>query len=420
VKAKNAFVVGGGIAGLGAARELLRGGCRVRLFEAKPRLGGRIHTEYHEGVPLELGAEFLHGRHQGLWQLFQPARLEPQAAASLNRVKTGARFEPVDILSKVGRAFAAAEIQKPDLSCAEFLGGLPLGEGDCAQVTAFLEGFHAAPATRLSTHSICRAEYSAAQMEGQAQFRIGAGYASLIRFLEHEVRHLGGEVCLGSCVRWVDWKPGKVDLFVAGDGAEGAHQADAAVIALPLGVLKVNDVQFRPSLRAKREAIEDLEVGTVVKVLLHFRERWWEGADFGFVHAYEEPFATWWSTGFGATLVGWAGGPAAQQLAGLSQVNVEALALDVAARVFDQKRQRLEFLLLRCCFHDWLNDHHIRGAYSYIPVGALDAPKLLGAPLQDTLFFAGEAVAADAQTGMVFNAYESGVTAARQLLAAWN
>ena len=52
-----------------------------------------------------------------------------------------------------------------------------------------------------------------------------------------------------------------------------------------------------------------------------------------------------------------------------------------------------------------------------MPVNGLDLPKLLGAPIADTLFFAGEATVTDAQTGTVFGAFETGLRAGRELLA---
>jgi monoamine oxidase len=63
VKTPEALVLGGGAAGLVAARDLSRGGWRVTVLEARPRLGGRIHTlvDPEWPVPVEMGAEFIHG-----------------------------------------------------------------------------------------------------------------------------------------------------------------------------------------------------------------------------------------------------------------------------------------------------------------------------------------------------------------------
>ncbi len=68
-------------------------------------------------------------------------------------------------------------------------------------------------------------------------------------------------------------------------------------------------------------------------------------------------------------------------------------------------------------YHNWANDPYVRGAYSYIPVNGLDFPKILAAPVDGTLFFAGEATVTDGQTGTVFGALETGLRAAHELLA---
>ena len=58
------IIIGGGIAGLTAARHLTEAGLRVLLLEARDRLGGRIYTDHSSQYPVDLGAEFVHGRPQ--------------------------------------------------------------------------------------------------------------------------------------------------------------------------------------------------------------------------------------------------------------------------------------------------------------------------------------------------------------------
>ena len=63
---KSVIIIGGGIAGLSAANELLRSGCIVTVLEAKKRFGGRMHTIRDGKLPIELGAEFIHGKSKPL------------------------------------------------------------------------------------------------------------------------------------------------------------------------------------------------------------------------------------------------------------------------------------------------------------------------------------------------------------------
>jgi monoamine oxidase len=182
--------------------------------------------------------------------------------------------------------------------------------------------------------------------------------------------------------------------------------------------LKNNVVKFEPSLPEKIEAVQGLEFGNVVKIVFHFKEQTW--GDFGFIHAFNEPIPTWWSDSRGAILTGWAGGPKADALRKHSRPQLETLGLNILRKILfpHVSPASLRRQLLASHYWNWAGDPHIRGAYSYIPVNGLNLPKLLAAPVAETLFFAGEATVSDAQTGTVFGALETGVRAACEILKA--
>src|SRR5262245_8555755 len=72
---RRVLVLGGGIAGLAAAAEISKK-LPVTLLEATNRLGGRIHTiAGNQNLPIELGAEFVHGKSPALWKLIRAAKL---------------------------------------------------------------------------------------------------------------------------------------------------------------------------------------------------------------------------------------------------------------------------------------------------------------------------------------------------------
>src|SRR5438105_3662342 len=110
---------------------------------------------------------------------------------------------------------------------------------------------------------------------------------------------------------------------------------------------------------------------------------------------------TWWSDPRGPVLTGWAGGPPADALSSCSRSQLEALCLKILGRIFSERPSSLRAQLVKLHTHNWARDPHVLGAYSYIPVNGLDLPKLLAAPMEDTLFFAGEATVSDAQCGTV-------------------
>jgi monoamine oxidase len=115
--------------------------------------------------------------------------------------------------------------------------------------------------------------------------------------------------------------------------------------------------------------------------------------------------------------VAWAGGPRATKLGRLSNAERIALALDAFGDLLSQRElARREFEGGET--HDWSRDPYARGAYSYVATGADESRASLGAPLDDTVFFAGEATATDGQCGTVSGAFATGLRAAREAATA--
>jgi monoamine oxidase len=137
--------------------------------------------------------------------------------------------------------------------------------------------------------------------------------------------------------------------------------------------------------------------------------------DFGFVHAFEEAIPTWWSDSRGPVLVGWAAGPKGEAMLDLSARELRAKGIETMAQIFSRRVEEIEKELAGFEFYDWRADVDIGGAYSYLPVNGLDLPKELAAPVEGTLFFAGEATAMDAQMGTVSGAIESGFRVVKEI-----
>jgi monoamine oxidase len=402
------------MAGLSAASALVRMGCNVTLLEAKNHFGGRIHTIEAGAHPIELGAEFLHGESHAITNAIQAAELSTHTISDDYQIFQNGHFKQVDLLAKMSKVIQRVDSRHRDGSFQEFLDSQNLNADDYEQAIGFVQGFHAARAYVISAHSIRRGEYAAEHMPGTKQGRINEGYGALVHFLESEIRAHGGKLVAHAIVEKIHWQPGHVEITFA-HGDREVLKADAAVITLPLGVLKAGTVEFQPPLAVKQEAIQQLQFGNVIKVVFQFRERWWP--DFGFMINLHEAFPTWWTDPRGPVLTGWVGGPKADVLLNHSPAELEKIGLEILARMFPKQAAGIASQLISAQTFDWAHDPCTLGAYSYVPVNGLDLPKLLGAPMSDTLFFAGEATVTDAQTGTVFGAFETGLRAARELLA---
>jgi len=366
---------------------------------------------------IELGAEFLHGQDPVLFQLIREAHLGTESVSDQNRVFENGRFESTDVWNTFSKLTERIDLRAKDSSFLEFLNQQALDEQTRRMMLAFAEGFNAARADKLSAHGLRKAEYSADQMEGATQMRLRDGYTALVDHLVSSAQKNNATLLRGVRAQRIDWHKGGVHVQASRGVHSEEYMADAAIVTLPLGVLKARSVTFHPALPGKEEAINGLEFGHVRKIALEFKRIWWPEHDFGFVHALDEQIPTWWSHPAKPMITGWAGGPKAEALSQHTSAELEKLSLEILARIFSQSADELRAELISSYSFDWANDPHVCGAYSYIPVGGIFLPKQLGAPVDKTLFFAGEATAQDGQMGTVFGALNSGLRVAQEVQA---
>lgn len=115
--------------------------------------------------------------------------------------------------------------------------------------------------------------------------------------------------------------------------------------------------------------------------------------------------------------MGWAGGPAAEALTGLEETQVVARAVETLAGIFRLPKQAVHELLESWRIQDWQREPFTRGGDAIIPVGAVEAMRALALPVEDNLFFAGEATNPEGEEGTVPGAMDTGVRATREVLA---
>lgn len=434
----DAIIIGGGAAGLAAAQRLAAAGVKVQVLEARPRLGGRIHTirDLSLPVPLEGGAEFLHGKPPETWKICMASRLVicdvPNTRRHLIRGKLQDR---PDFWTRVERVMGRLGGFDKDMTFSRFLSTRcrNVSAQDRALALSYVEGFNAADGKRISCRSLVKASAAEEEIEGDRQFRVASGYDSVIAALAGLASAQSGRTHLNTLVREICWKrqADKVEILAqhTGTGAPARFHADRVLVTLPLAVLQSRSVRFRPALPRKQQAADRLAMGNVVKAILIFREPFWEGSlpsagktdtsNTAFFHGTDPrlTFPTWWTMLPVRTtaLVGWAGGPPAEKLARLSERRILAAAFNSLARFTGMRETDLTALLQSSYILDWRRDPYAQGAYSYIPVGGLDAPAELARPEANRLFFAGEHTH-DGMSGTVAGAIASGYRAAEQIL----
>jgi monoamine oxidase len=429
------IVIGAGAAGLACALELSGAGQTALVLEARNRIGGRIWTRSEPGLPLpiELGAEFVHGEPEstfGLMRRYGVAAVDtrgPHWTCRRGRLALrGDLFRQVHAVVRRNRA----RLRGRDLSFQEFISRIrpaQLPRDARALALALVEGFDAADPARVSARSIVE-EWVGDEALDAPQFRPLGGYGALLAPMAAALEQGGTTLQMDSVVREVRWQKGSVEVEGVRLGESFRVRARRAIVTLPLGVLQLapgtpGAVRFDPALAGKETALRQLASGPVLKVVLRFAEPFWERAarcgcrDAAFFHVPDEAFPTFWTAlpVRVPMLVAWAGGPKAARLAGTGRDEVVKAAISSLRSAFGAglaSRSRLESASL----HDWQQDPFARGAYSYVAAGGGAARRALAKPLLGTLFFAGEATDHRGEAGTVAGALRSGRAAARAAL----
>ena len=421
------LVIGAGLAGLAAAERLAAAGAAVTLLEARTRLGGRVWTESQRaGVAVELGPEWL-GSDGAVHDLLIRAGPPLVEARGRQVRRVDGRWEDISDLGDRNRELVrrAGGLRGADRSLLSALDECCTGsEAVEARVSLlrYVEGFHAADPSRLSTRWLTQVE--ANQPAEASEFRAPGGVGRAVEALSARL-HGRCDLRLGTVAREVRWTPGRVEVQCA-DGAR--YRAGSAVISIPLplfdpGSDETAAVRFTPRLRQKTDAARLLEMGQVVKVVLGFRDAFWReiGAleEMLFLHDFDQPLPTWWTSLDPRLpiLTGWAGGPPAARLAGLAEAELLTLALGSLAHGLGMSPRDVSGRLEFHRSHDWLSDPFSRGGYTYVTVGGVEAYRTLAEPVAGTLYFAGEATCGDGLNATMEGAVRSGRRAADELLA---
>jgi monoamine oxidase len=440
---RDVIVIGAGAAGLSAAAELARAGLGVTILEARERVGGRIFT-LHDPVchaPVELGAEFIHGRPPEIWNLLRPQKVRISEVGGDSWCLIDGRLSLCDFFSDVNHVLNKMDDRKCDQSFMEFIDDCCPQSSNHWQQQArerairYVSGFNAADPAMVGVHWLVKGMRAEEKIEGDRAFRAEQGYTALIDLFQQQLDEGGVSVQTSTVVDSIQWRPGHVELSMHGPSGAASVSAPRLLITVPLGVLQARSeekgaIRFSPDLpEQKQDAIRNVIMGKVIRVTLRFRERFWEDLPridgrasktmdkMSFLFSQDDWFPTWW-TCLPAKLpflVGWAPFHCAERLSGRNESFVVEQSLKALHRVLGVSVQDLDALLEHAYLHDWQNDPFSRGAYSYGKVGAGDAQLALARPVENTLFFAGEATDTGGHNGTVHGAIASGRRAAIEI-----
>jgi monoamine oxidase len=387
------------------------------ILETRDRPGGRIHTIHDEAgkLPIELGAEFVHGRRNRSWKFIRAALLQTREVPDRHWIaEQGTLSEEKKFWDELSTVTRDIDSFDGDIDSESYLARISAPDKSKWLMREYVEGFHAAPVGRMSINALVKSEDASEKADGTRQFRLSLGYSALVEWLVRKSKAV--QILYQTMVRSIRWEPGSVEVEAQDTSGVRHFNSSKVLVTVPLGVLKEGRLEFKPLLIEKQKAIDALEVGEVIKLTLKFHRRFWPIENFGFIHSADKWLPTWWSGEGGSVLIGWAGGSRAKVLNCENQAVILERAIRALSLNFRVEPRGIRDLLAEVYFHNWSNDPFARGAYSFTPPGMMLMPDLLGEPVAGTIFFAGEATDGKGAQGTVHGAIASGERAAREML----
>jgi monoamine oxidase len=419
------LVIGAGIAGLAAAQTLKKAGQKVRVLEARSRVGGRIWTSRRwNGWPIEQGARWIEGEKDN-----------PIAdlAKKLGLATTATDADLVTGFDSVGKPYTLdqlAEAFVDEEKFEKFLDRDIEGRFQPGQMRSVADAFQKWPTLKemtpgrrelfdLALRSTMTLEYAAdldqLAWPGFNHERSARGrYLTIDDGYDRIVDHLAEGLS-------IDRDVAAREIDATGEGVKirtdrDEYRARNVVVTVPLGVLQQGSIRFKPGLpREKRAAIASLGMGHVSKVAMQFPAIFWSKREI-----------LMFSQGAGASVEAYhlglhnqrpvlqtyqAGRAAIEEQRLSEEERVEGL-MKVVRRAYP--KSVLEPIAFECT--NWSSDPWSRGAYSFVKVGSTPGSRHdLSLPMESKVFFAGEATHSE-YPSTVHGAYLSGVREAKAIL----
>lgn len=420
-------VIGAGIAGLAAARQLRLQGWEVVVLEGRDRVGGRLWSLRPpglEGMALDLGASWIHGvKDNPIAALAQQWQI-PTVTTDLDKYQLydweGKRVSDAQVdrleeiverlLAQQNRLRKGRKADRPLLDDLQTL--VPqanLTDSDQRIVWNLLNG------AIEHEYAGAMADLSGNTWDAGGGFEgndvlFPSGYDTIARRLS-----TGLELHLNQVVQRIDYTDRGVRVIT--DRQEWAGMA--AIVTLPIGVLQSGRVAFSPPLpQPHQAAINRLGMGILNKTYLEFPRAFWPSEPDWLGYASEPP-GHWseWVNIQRATdrpiLLGFNAGRQGLELEAASDDQTVASALKALRRMFGKAVPDPAAAWVT----RWGRDPFAGGSYSFLRVGATPADRSqLAKPVGDRLFLAGEATSRR-HAATVHGAYQSGQRAADQVMA---
>lgn len=406
-------VIGAGAAGLAAARTLIENGKSVAVLEAAGRIGGRAWTESDTfGLPFDHGCSWITSSRinpfTALGKKWQFGLLDHSGADEALFV--GDRRANAEESRQYDRAYAAVEaaLAKAGRAGSDVAASTVMPDNLPFQAVA--QSWIGPMDLGVDFKDMSTKDYWNGA-DTDPNLMVKEGFGALVERLGADV-----PVHLNTPAKRIKWGGNGVEV----ETGSGTLSAKACIVTVSTGVLGSDAIDFEPGLPDwKRQAIDDVPMGLLAKVALQF-----DGADFGLKPndwlTYWVPnelpakacyFLTW---PFDYNImIGFLGGKFGWDLSAAKPAEAVDFALGEVVKLVGSDAKRR---FVKGIFTQWANDPLVMGGYAASKPGRAGARADLAKPLDNRLFFAGEAVAG-AYVATCGGAFMSGQNTARDVSA---
>tara|TARA_B100000900_G_scaffold80871_1_gene65133 strand:+ start:187 stop:1485 length:1299 start_codon:yes stop_codon:yes gene_type:complete len=424
-KKNKVLVIGAGISGLAAAKDLNDSGYDVTILEAKDRIGGRLYTDRSLGVPLEVGANWIHDNNPETNPIM---KIKKELGLKAHKCSVAGPAVSFEVLNKEGNKI---EISGKDLEKIEFRIGIFAylakylrPSTNISEIFTFVKKLGLLSFIKEEALFVLIQKIALEQAEDPENVSIEAlfeqegfgddeavigGFDQIAYYFEKELHN---KIILNSPIEHINYEQDTIKVISGNE----KYEANAVIVTASLGALKKEVIKFTPELPIeKKQSIKKLGWGTLNKVILKFENKFWSDTDFIVIANKESNFHAWINEEpvcKEPVIVANISGKNAKKFENKTDEEVVQIALNELKAVYGNKVSELNSYYIT----KWSLDPYIYGSYSTNKAGENSQllRKQLSTPVNSKLFFAGEATSVKV-AGYLQMALQSGVREAENI-----
>jgi lysine-specific histone demethylase 1B len=398
------LIIGAGAAGLYAGYLLRSKGISFQILEASDRIGGRLgKLSGFADYDVDTGAQWLHGTNNILGDLI----LQTQTKITIDDSSMSYWFENNMVTELPKDPYIFEQKNLPDISFKEYAHQHGL-DASYDNIVEAIAGDQGASASLLSAYWNSKDEEN--WVSGDEDYKFSDTFFDFI--YQQFAQPIVNQINLNKPVVSIDYSGAQIQVMDQ-NGAE--YSCDKLILTVPISILKLNEIQFKPAIPAtKTDAFARFGMGPGMKVFLKFNVKFFPENTYG-----GSVCAAYLDDSIGKTtndivLIAFVMGDQAANLHALGNDAAITNALIQELDLMFNGQASLYFM--QSFVQDYTDKPFIKGAYSYSTIGMDNARQIAAEPIDNKVFFAGEAMNINGHHQTVHGAVESAYKAVLDLI----